>query len=293
MRFYSHPICQIGQQMNNIEVIKALDRLDLSTYPYNKVKSLVSKFAPKFLGILIPKGHRIERIRPDANVFERDGMTYRPAIYNTKPQRATLPGKTAFYGTLVHMEDSTVNSRYVSLLEASKLYRKGPQENGRETYTWSRWMVTENIHLVIVVDESVFSGATHNPILEQAKQEWVKSKSFIDGVMQSNEYNSFVAAQFAKSVSNDYEYIISATIAEMLMYASRADGVMYPPVQAAGDYGMNVALRPDVADGKLMLTDVSEMEYVQENGKGNLRFTKHGIPVEMDAHGIKRWKYNE
>lgn len=279
--------------MNNIEVIEALGRLDLSSYPYNEVKFLVSKFAPKFLGIWIPKGHRIERIRPDANVFERDGMSYRPAKDNTKPQRATLPGKTAFYGTLVHMEDSTVNTRYVSLLEASKLYRKGPQENGRKTYTWSRWMVKEDIHLVVIVDETVFSGAIHNPILNQARQEWEKGKSFIDGVMQSNEYNSFVTAQFAKQVSHDYEYIISATIAEMLMYASKADGVMYPPVQAAGDYGMNVALRPDVADAKLLLTDVSEMEYVQENGKGNLRFTKQGIPVEMDSCGMKRWKYNE
>lgn len=279
--------------MNNIEVIEALGGLDLSTYPYSEVKTLVSKFAPKFLGIWIPKGHRIERIRPDANVFERKGMSYRPATDNTKPQRATLPGKTAFYGTLGHVEDSTVNTRYVSLLEASKLYRKGPQENGRETYTWSRWVLTEDIHLAVMVDETTFSGATHNPILEQARQVWEKSKSFIDGVMQSNEYNSFVAAQFAKMVSYDYEYIISATIAEMIMYASKADGVMYPPVQAAGDYGMNVALRPDVADGKLRLTDVSEMEYVQENEKGNLRFTKHGIPVEMDPFGIKRWKYNE
>ena len=279
--------------MNNIDAINTLNSLDLSTYPYDEVKKLVSQFSPKFLGIWIPKGHRIERIRPDANVFERGGMSYRPATYNTKPQRATLPGKTAFYGTLSHFEDSTVNTRYVSLLEASKLYRKGPQENGIETYTWSRWVVTEDIHLAVVVDESIFSGATHNPILEQARIEWEKSKTFIDGVMQSNEYNSFVAAQFAKLVSNDYEYIISATIAEMLMYASKADGVMYPPVQAAGDYGMNVAIRPNVADGKLMLTDVSEMEYVQENSKGNLRFTKHGIPVDMDAHGIKRWKYDE
>lgn len=279
--------------MNNVEVIEALGRLDLSTYPYREVKTLVSKFAPKFLGIWIPRGHRIERIRPDANVFEREGMSYRPAIYNTKPQRATLPGKTAFYGTLVHMEDSTVNTRYVSLLEASKLYRKGPQENGREIYSWSRWVVTEDIHLAVVVDEKVFSGSTHNPILEQARLEWEKSKSFIDGVMQSNEYNSFVATQFAKLVSHDYDYIISATIAEMLMHASRADGIMYPPVQAAGDYGMNVAIFPDVADSKLMLTDVSEMEYVQEDGKGNLRFTKHGIPLKMDARGIKRWKYTE
>lgn len=279
--------------MNNIDAINTLNSLDLSTYPYDEVKRLVCQFAPKFLGIWIPKGHRIERIRPDADVFERRGMSYRPAEYNTKPQRATLPGKTAFYGTLSHFEDSTVNTRYVSLLEASKLYRKGPQENGKETYTWSRWVVTEDVHLAVVVDEKVFSGATHNPILEQARLEWEKGKTFIDGVMQSNEYNSFVVTQFAKLVNHDYDYIISATIAEMLMYASRADGVMYPPVQAAGDYGMNVAIRPDVADSKLKLTDVSEMEYVQENGKGNLKFTKHGIPVDMDVYGIKRWKYDE
>ncbi len=173
--------------MSNVEIIKALNSIDLSVYPYGEVKSLVSSFAPKFLGIWIPRGHRIERIRPDANVFERKGMSYRPATDNTKPQRATLPGKTAFYGTLGHFEDSTVNTRYVSLLEASKLYRKGPQENGRETYTWSRWVVMEDMHLAVVVDETIFSGASHNPILEQARQEWEKRKSFIDEVMQFKE----------------------------------------------------------------------------------------------------------
>ena len=141
--------------MTNVDVIKALKSLDLSKYPYHEVKELVSMFAPKILGVWIPKGQLIERIRPDAGVFERKEVSYRPAEYNTKPQRATLP------------------------------------------------------------------------------------------------------------------------------------------VQAAGDYGMNVAIRPDVVNSKLMLTDVSEMEYVQENGKGNLRFTRHGIPVDMDERGLKRWRYAE
>ena len=280
-------------QMENKEIINALNALDLSSYPYDEVKLLVGKFAPKNLRIWIPKGHRIERIRPDANVFEREGISYRPAIYNTKPQRASLPGKTAFYGTLCHLADSTLNTRYISLVEVSSLYRKGPQENGRETYTWSRWVVTDDIHLVVIVDDNVFASVQHNPLLEMARQEWQKSKTFIDGALQYEEYNAYVVSQFSKLVTNDYEYIVSATVAEKLMYASKADGVMYPSVQAGGDYGMNVALRPDVADNKLKLTDVSEMEYVRENGKGNLRFTKHGIPVDMDVHGIKRWKYDE
>ena len=46
-----------------------------------------------------------------------------------------------------------------------------------------------------------------------------------------------------------------------------------------------------VADSKLKLTDVSEMEYVQANGKGQLKFTRHGIPLELDNHGVKRCRY--
>lgn len=278
--------------MTNLEIIEALKGLDLSCYPYDEVMKLVSQFAPKFLRIRIPKGQRIERIRPDVGVLERKDVSYRPAKYNEKPQRATLPGKTAFYGTLCHVEESTLNTRYISLLEASKLYRAGITASGVEHYTWSRWEVTDEIRLAVVVDETVFTGASHNQILDQSRQEWNKGRSFIDSAIQSEEYNSFVASQFAKFVNNDYEYIISATIAEMLMYASGADGVMYPPVQAAGDYGMNVAIRPDIADCKMKLTDVSEMDYAQANGKGNLRFTRHGIPIEVDEQGLRKWKYN-
>ena len=277
--------------MTNVEIIDALKRVDLSNYPYDEVKGLVSQFAPKFLRIRIPKGQRVERIRPDVGVFERKEVSYRPATLNIKPQRATLPGKTAFYGTLCHVEASTTTSRYIMLLEASKLYRAGITANGVEHFTWSRWEAIDEIRLAVVVDENVFVEASHNQILDQSKQEWNTGRGFIDSVMQSEEYNSFVASQFAKLVNNDFEYIISATVADMLMYVSGVDGVMYPPVQAAGDYGMNVAIRPDVADSKLKLTDVSEMEYVQANGKGQLKFTRHGIPLELDNHGVKRWRY--
>ena len=277
--------------MANVEVIEALRGLDLSSYPYDEVKRLVSLFAPKILGIWIPRGQLIERIRPDAGVFDRKDVSYRPADQNNKPQRATLPGKTAFYGTLNHLEEPTWNTRYVSLTEVSKLYRKGPLENGKEVYTWSRWVVADKIHLAVIVDDAVFENACHNQLLEMAKREWIKSRTFTDGPMQSEEYNSYVVKQFSKMVSSDYDYIISATITDVLFYASKFDGVMYPPVQAVGDYAMNVAIRPDVTDSKLILTDASEMEYIQENRKGNLCFTRHGIPVEKDARGLKRWKY--
>lgn len=277
--------------MDNIEIINALNLIDLSSYPYNVVNTLVSQFHPKMLRVTISPGQVIERMRPDIGVFERKDVSYRPAEQNVKPQRATLPLKTAFYGTLCQEEESLGNMRYIALLEASKLYKLGITTNGTEYYTLSRWITNQPLKLAVCVHESVFNG-NNNKLLVMSKHEWLKGKSFLDNPLQFDEYSSFVTQQFAKPVTYDYEYIISATIAEKLMYASNVDGVMYPSVQAAGEYGMNVAIRPDVADEKLVLTDIHEMKYEQEAGIGNLRFSKKGMAVEMDAHGIKRWKYD-
>lgn len=277
--------------MTNKEIINTLKRLDLSTYPYDEVMRLVSMFQPKFLRITLPQGCIIERIRPDINVYERQEVSYRPADKNTRPQRATLPGKTAFYGTMCHVEESLMNTRYIALLEASRLVKQGLTANGEEHYTLSRWITSQPIKLAVFVHDSVFKEAVHNRLLVVAKQKWDNGKTFIDDEFQAEEYSRYVTSQFSKPVTEDYEYIITATIAEMLMYASRCDGVMYPSVQAEGDYGMNVALRPDVADTKLRLADVREMKYVQKNGNGNLGFTKQCVPVEMDERGIKKWGY--
>jgi len=279
--------------MENVEIINVLTSIDLSTYPYNEVKELISQFHPKILRVTIGPGQIIERMRPDIGVFERKDVSYKPAEQNVKPQRATLPGRTAFYGSICHEEESLINMRYIALLESSKLYRQGVTANGTEDYTLSRWVTNRPLRLAVFVHESVYDGVRDNKLLEMSRHEWQNGKTFLDNPLQFDEYSRYVTQQFAKLVENDYEYIISATIAEMLMYASRVDGVMYPPVQAAGEHGMNVAIRPDVADEKLVLTDVREMKYVQEAGKGNLRFTRIGKAVEMDVHGMRRWEYIE
>ena len=279
--------------MKNTEIIEELYKLDLSSYPYEEVMRLVSQFQTKLLRITISRGCRIERIRPDVGVYERKDVSYRPAIKNEKPQRATLPKKTAFYGTLCHEDESPITNRYIALLESSKLLKDGIESNGEEDYTLSQWITTDEIRLADFVHDSVFQGVNNNQLLEMSKHELEKGKSLVDNVFLFDEYGQFVASQFAKQVKNDYEYIISASIAEMLMYATKLDGVMYPSVQAQGQYGMNIALRPDVADRVLLLQDVSEMKYVQQDGNGHLSFSKKAVPVEMDEHGIKRWKYIE
>lgn len=280
-------------EVSNKEIIEALKRLDLSLYPYDEVKRLISQFQPKILRITIPEGSVIERIRPDIDVFERKDVSYRPADKNVNPQRATLPRKTAFYGIISHIKDPLYKNRYIALLEASKIYKQGPTCNGVEHYTLSRWVTNAPIGLAVFAHQSVFQGVRDNALLDTSKKELNERASFIDDIFQFDEYMRFVSEQFAEPVdpTENYKYIISATIAEMLMYASNLDGVMYPSVQAVGEHGMNVALRPDIADNKLVLVDVNELEYTQKDGEGHLRFTKSSIPDLEDIHGYKHWSY--
>jgi len=279
--------------MTNKEIIKALDELDLSSYPYDEVKRLVSLFQPKVLRLTITAGAIIERIRPDVNVYERKDVSYRPADKNVKPQRATLPKKTAFYGTISHESDPLYNNRYMALLEASELLKAGKDAEGTEQYTLSRWFTNDPIRLAVFVHDTVYPDVYNNVLLDMAKREFERSRtSFVDAI-QFDDYEKYVTEQFAKPVvpPHDYEYIISATIADMLMHASQLDGIIYPSVPSLGEFGMNVALRKDVADDKMVLQEVNELEYKQEGGEGRFSFIKKAIPDEMDNHGLKKWHY--
>lgn len=285
--------CQRKHTMNNKEIIAALNKLDLSSYHYDAVKELVSQFQPKILRITIPAGAFIERIRPGVGFYERKDVTYRPSNQNTKPQRATLPGKTAFYGTICHIDEPLSNMRAIALFEASKLCKGDKNVNGTEQYTLSRWRANDELKLAVFAHESVYPDAVNNKLLAAAKEELVSKKTFLDEVFCFDEYIKYVTQEFAKPVYplNDYDYIVSATIAEMLMYASRLDGVLYPSVPSKGMYGMNVALREDIADTKLILEDVREMEYIQNNGKGSLKFISSSVVKTIDDHGYKTWEY--
>lgn len=284
---------EVGSLMSNKEIIALLEEIDLSSYPYDVVKRLVSQFQPKILILTIPPGVVIERVRPDVDVFERKDVSYRPSKKNEKPQRATLPHKTAFYGTMCHEDDPLYKNRQIVLLESSKLLKGDKYAEGTELYTISRWITNESLKLAVFVHDSIYPEVKYNRLLNMAKEAFLKYKTFIDEPMQFDAYEKYVTEQYAKVVesSKDYDYIISATIADMLMNVSRVDGVMYPSVPALGQFGMNVALRHDVADQKLRLHEVNEIEYKQQNGEGRLSFLRKAIPDVVDSRGLKKWHY--
>lgn len=277
--------------MSNKEIIAELEKLDLSTYPYQQVMDLVNQFTPKIIRLTLPPVYAIERMRPDGEIFERKEISYKPAVLNKHPQRATLPNQTAFYGTICGIGEPLFNNRKIALTEASKLFRKGVAAQGVENYTISRWRTKGPLKLAVFVHEDIFTEAKDNEMLKQAKLFKAKNTTFIDRPLQLDVYEKYVTQKFATPVVNDYDYIITATIADRLLYASEMDGVLYPSVQCDGCFGMNVAIKPEAADSKLLLEQVHELQYTQAGGEGELRFTKHFVPGEMDEKGFKNWKY--
>lgn len=279
--------------MTNREIIDALNALDMSTYPYDAVLRLISQFTPKVIRLTLPPVYAIERMRPDGNIMNRKDISYRPAEQNMKPQRATLPGQTAFYGTLCSFDEPLFNNRKIALTEASKLFREGIMAEGTEDYTISRWRTKVELKLAVFVHDEVYPNADENEILRQAKVFRQKNITFIDKPLQLDVYEKYVTEQFAKPVSNEWDYIITATIADRLLYASGLDGVLYPSVQCGGNFGMNVAIKPEAVEDKLLLEQVHELRYTQAKGEGHLRFTKHFVPGEMDSHGVRNWTYSD
>lgn len=282
-----------NKTMNNKDIIAELNKIDLSLYPYDEVKKLVYQFKPKILTITIPQRELIVRMRSGTNIYERIEVSYRPANKNTIPQRATLPFKTAFYGTFTHTDDPSLYCRITALSECSKLCRNGVLSEGTEPFTLSYWETMEPIHFAIFAYNTIYPNVTKNKLLNNSKIELNKRLSTYNSEEEAVVYLKYVSEQFAKPVipDNNHEYIIPATIADTLMYGNKIEGIMYPSVRTEGEYGMNVALRPDIADNKLKLTDVYEIEYIQNAGRGCFISKKKAVPSITDNHGYKHWFY--
>lgn len=67
--------------------------------------------------------------------------------------------------------------------------------------------------------------------VKNAKEFYKHHFTFIDAPLGLTEYSNFVTEEFSKPVTDDFEYIISANIAERMMNASNLDGIMYPSVR--------------------------------------------------------------
>lgn len=266
--------------MTTSEVIRKLRNLDLSTYPFDEVQSLILQFnSIKVISITIQPGAIVTRIRKGTGIKSQKEMSYPPVEICNSCQRANLPRHSMFYGTISDSGTPTVDNRVIAVSECSSLARMGKISKGVERFTISNWLTVKPLQLATIVDDKVFEDIHDNKLLQLAKQKFEEFKL----LPEFDEYARFVADEFSKPVNNDYEYLISAAIADAYVHQTNFDGIIYPSVRIGGQAGMNIALKPEIADSSLLLHNVGELVYYK-NGE-------RGIVVVDKLANIETWNY--
>jgi hypothetical protein len=207
-------------------------------------------------------GKTIIRARPNEagqHFNSRSELSYKPEKFNTTYQRASTPNLTMFYGGTIpeDLKDGELdNARIVSSLEASNLLRDKAQD-GEQTITFSKWVVTKDIPLIAVCYHKDFTEkSSHTKELYNAYHDWIKQlpQELLD---RSLAISTFLASEFAKTkIKGDFDYMISAIFTERSVARGQA-GIYYPSARADG-MGYNVAIAPHIVDTSLKLLVAGE-----------------------------------
>lgn len=250
--------------MNQIikETLNRLTELDLSKYPYEDVKKLIGQLGETgFITVTFHQGQTIMRARPnyDGDTFSsKCELTYKPQQLNNTYQRASTPKRTMFYGSSIPeniQEGQLNNKRVIGALEALPWLR----DNGTKGYqkiSFGRWIVNADINLIAIVQHDSFynSSSYTRELYDSFKKFFSQFPSYKEDTLAIAD---FFANEFSKEdTNNDFDYLISATFAKMLVDKG-IDGILYPSVRVEGK-GFNVAIRPDIADTRLDLVAAGE-----------------------------------
>lgn len=240
-------------------LVSRLKDLDLSNRPVLEIKSIL-----KSSEICI----RQAKLRDDVIICRlRDGVGYRafsdfmPPIAEkcAKVQRYTLPNTTAFYSSIADNQNRLEDALYISLNECSSLINGGIESCGKELYTASFWKIKQPLKVASFVIDKTYPEVTNNEILNGLRNEYKKNKSIY--TQDLIEFGEFINEEFCKPVSDDYDYLITASISDVIFNEFGYDGILYPSVKTRGNAGVNLALAPDVARTNLSMYGIIELEY--------------------------------
>jgi hypothetical protein len=246
---------------NTANILKAIQSLDLSTYPYEKLKGLIASIG-KSGGVVntLHAGKTILRARPNykGERFNKiSEIGYKPAEWNKTYQRASTPYNTMFYGSTIS-ENATQEelqiARIIGVFEAVP-FIKDPKSEGEQIITYSKWRVVKDIQLVSIIHHKDFKRENSYAAEQRAKFDKFLADHPKEVGDKARLVTEFFANEFAKDLTpNDYDYMISAIYTE-LATENGMDGVFYPSVRTGGE-GFNVAIHPRCIDNKFIVPEV-------------------------------------
>ena len=61
----------------------------------------------------------------------------------------------------------------------------------------------------------------------------------------------YISDEFSKKITNNNEYLITATITKDIIENRGIDGIIYPSVRMNGQAGLNIAISPSATNKKI------------------------------------------
>lgn len=224
-------------------------------------------------------GTTITRARPGRGFSQPYQLTYRPANKCSNFQRATLPCETAFYGCIAEDQRHNEGARAICVAESATLSRMGKDSIGREYIAIGLWTITKPLSVISFVTDETYPEVK-NRHLEMFRREYTKRKKYY--TPQQIEFSCFLNQEFSKVVNPDenYKYKITAQICHDAFYVlednigQHFDAIVYPSVQMGGQAGLDIAIRPDVADEVLQLSNIIETSFFKKGEQSILRIDR-------------------
>jgi len=187
-------------------------------------------------------------------------LTY-PPVCNAKLNRLSADGEPMFYGSLFSRSFAANNCypRVVNILETCDSFRH-MDEDGSIMVTVGNWAANRDLKLL------AFPLASY-------------SRSFAESEDIRDQYNK-IKGKYSKESRDFAKYIgyllsqerrsclyeITSAVAHYVLYddtrTNSLDGILYPSVQTAGE-GLNVCLKPEVADEALDLLGARKQELLK------------------------------
>jgi hypothetical protein len=253
----------------------------------NKVRRILTDCFQS-IGILthtLHPGYLVARVRPNngSELFTHTSeLSYRPITIEGNPQRANTKHTSRFYGascerrcpdpitdveyginvalfeTLDELRDNCNHSfgSYPPSCEFPPFYISLFTAVSSVRVTYSIWEVSEYINLASVAPQRIHDNdwVTHH-----LRTHIMNSHVIADPYSRLTEHFfwEFLTAKFTNLGAIDSEqpdYLISGVAAELLTDMG-FDGVSYPSTRCRG-IGINIAVRPEIADTRLQCTKV-------------------------------------
>lgn len=135
----------------------------------------------------------------------------------------------------------------------------------------SYWRIVQPLKIASFITDKTFADVTDNTILNYFRKEFSKHSNRYS--KEQLELCDFLNEEFSKSVTNDFEYLITASIVDDVLNVCGFDGVIYPSVRTQGVGGVNLVLSFGVAN-QLAFDGLHETLFLKNADKSYLTITK-------------------